>query len=149
MAGIAQTLSSPIIIIFVYLWCEVNTLLHCIGLVSILWPEDRKAIKFVWAEDTQLIEGSITQSIARKWKTRVLGSQYQNMTRELGGGGVVNLVKIELLHHVPCQQIEWMEWLESFWWYWVNNFGDEYWDSCRQTVHVLYVWRYIHVCLAM
>lgn len=87
MAGIAQTLSSPIIIIFVYLWCEVNTLLHCIGLVSILWPEDRKAIKFVWAEDTQLIEGSITQSIARKWKTGVLGSQYQNMTREFGGGG--------------------------------------------------------------
>lgn len=91
MAGIAQTLSSPIIIIFVYLWCEVNTLLHCIGLVSILWPEDRKAIKFVWAEDTQLIEGSITQSIARKWKTRVLGSQYQNMTREFGGGGWIRV----------------------------------------------------------
>lgn len=148
MAGIAQTLSSPIIIIFVYLWCEVNTLLHCIGLVSILWPEDRKAIKFVWAEDTQLIEGSITQSIARKWKTGGFRQPISDHDSGVGGGGV-SLVKMELLHHVPCQQIEWMEWLESFWWYWVNNFGDEYWDSCRQTVHVLYVWRYIHVCLAM
>lgn len=102
MARIAQTLFSPIIIIFVYLWCEVNTLVHCVGLVSILWPEDRKGNKICLSRGYTADRGSITQSIGEKMKN----GGFRQPIPELGFGGGVSLVKMELLHHVPCQQIK-------------------------------------------